>query len=337
MNSPLISVPIPVYNVEPYLNSCLETVVGQTYHNLDIILLVQPCTDESVSIAREWEKKDMRIRVVELPFADLANARNAGVENSLGEYICFVDSDDMIHPRHIENMFTTMQNTGAEIVQAKVYAFHNQDKLPDYIPGTQAVDIVSARDFELARQKGIYGSWATVVQTKLYQKKVFKGVLYPTHRVCEDVATQYKVHANATNIAVVDSESYFYRSNRPDSITHDVTKTERLVSHGYLARKDMYEFFKEKDKELASYSAYYLCNDIVRAKNMLPKSTIKSNETLIEMINLYPKYVEACDKKDIGYKRYSLVKLGQVSPKLWYRINENRKIKARKIEWKDKD
>lgn len=337
MKTPLISVPIPVYNVEPYLNSCLESVVGQTYHNLDIVLLLQPCTDGTESIAREWLKKDMRIRIVELPFADLANARNAGVENSLGELVCFVDSDDMLHPRHIENMLQTMETTGVDIVQAKVYAFHNQDKLPDYIPGTQKIDIVSARDFELGRQKGIYGSWATVVQTKLYKKSVFEGVVFPTNRVCEDVAATFKTYYNAKNIAIVDSESYFYRSNREGSITHDASKVERIVEHGYLARKDMFDFFEEKDKEIASYCAYYLCNEIVRAKNLLSKDVIKQNNNLQKMIKEYPKYIGACDKSAIGIKRYLLAYLGRISPRLWYTLNEKRKTRARAIEWKDKD
>jgi len=337
MNNPLISVPIPVYNVEPYLNSCLESVVGQTYHNLDIILLVQPSTDGSCEIAREWTKKDMRVRIVELSFADLANARNEGVTNSLGDLICFVDSDDMLHPRHIENMLITMENTGVDIVQAKVYAFHNEKKLPSYIPGSQKVEIVSSKDFEMGRQKGIYGSWATVVQTKLYKKYVFAGAIFPPHRVCEDVATTFKTYYNAKNIAIVDSESYFYRSNREGSITHDVSKTERLVEHGYLARKDMFDFYLDKDKEIASYCAYYLCNDIVRAKNLLSKQVLNCNENLKKMVDEYSSYVRACDKNIIGTKRYILVMLGKISPKLWYSLNENRKMRAREIEWKDKD
>lgn len=337
MNNPLISVPIPVYNVEPYLNSCLESVVGQTYHNIDIVLLLQPCSDNSANIAREWIKKDMRIRIVELPFADLANARNAGVENSLGDLICFVDSDDMLHPRHIENMLKVMDDTGVDIVQAKVYAFHNQDKLPNYIPGTQKVDIVSSRDFELGRKKGIYGSWATVVQTKLYKKKVFEEAVFPTNRICEDEATTFKTYYNSKNIAIVDSESYFYRSNREGSITHDPSKIKRIASHGYLARKDGYDFFKEKDKEITAYCAYYLCNETVRAKNLLSKDVLKNNETLQQMLKEYPGYVKACHREMIGTKRDILVKLGKISPKLWYLLNEKRKMRARAIEWKDKD
>lgn len=337
MNNPLISVPIPVYNVEPYLDSCLESVVGQTYHNIEVVLLVQPCSDNSEKMAKEWAKKDMRVRVVNLPFADLANARNAGVDNSLGNLICFVDSDDLIHKRHIENLYNVMESTGADIVQGKVYAFHNQDKLPEYIPGSQNVEIVSARDFEMGRQTGKYGSWATVVQTKLYKKEVFKDAIFPTHRVCEDVATTFKIYQNAKNIAVVDSESYFYRSSRPDSITHDVSKIERLIEHGYLARKDMYEYFAERDKEIAAFCAYYLCNDIVRAKNLLSKDVINNNDILLDMMNRYKQYVEISRKEHIGVKRELLVRLGSFSPKLWYELNEKRKTRARAIEWKDKD
>ena len=170
-----------------------------------------------------------------------------------------------------------------------------------------------------------------------YKKAVFNGVEFPVNRVCEDVATTFKIYCNAKNIAIIDSESYFYRSNRPDSITHDVSKTERLVEHGYLARKDMVDYFKDKDDEIASFCAYYLCNDIVRAKNLLPKNRLKENENLAKMILDYPEYLAAVRKDIVGTKRYMLSKLGKLSPKLWYVLNEKRKANARKIEWKDKD
>lgn len=335
MNNPLISVPIPVYNVEPYLDSCLESVIGQTYHNIEVILLVQPCTDNSEAVAKEWEKKDIRVRIVNLPFADLANARNAGVENSLGDIICFVDSDDMLHKRHIENLLNVMEETRAEIVQGKVYAFHNQDKLPEFIPGRQKVEVVSARDFEMGRQTGKYGSWATVVQTKLYKKEVFKGVKFPTHRVCEDVATTFRIYQNAKNIAIIDSESYFYRSSRPDSITHDISKIERLVEHGYLARKDMYEYFNKKDSEIASFCAYYLCNDIVRAKSIITKKKIKTNVTLVTMCDEYKSYLDACKVKYIGVKRIVLLYVGKYIPFVWIYLVKRRKKKRIKAMWGD--
>ena len=94
MQSELVSVVVPVYNVENYLNRCLDSIVSQTYKNIEVILVDDGSTDMSSSMCDEWRYRDNRIKVVHKKNAGLGEARNSGIENATGKYICFVDSDD---------------------------------------------------------------------------------------------------------------------------------------------------------------------------------------------------------------------------------------------------
>ena len=98
MRNSIISVIIPVYNVEKYLSRCIESVLNQTYRNLEIIIVDDGSTDDSLNICRRYEKKDKRIKVIHQDNGGLSSARNKGLMNSTGEYISFVDSDDWLHP-----------------------------------------------------------------------------------------------------------------------------------------------------------------------------------------------------------------------------------------------
>ena len=119
----LISVIIPVYNTKPYLNACLESVVGQTYRELEIILVDDGSTDGSGELCDEWERKDPRIRVIHKANGGQCEARNMGMEIAAGEYIGFVDSDDVISPRMYETLIAAMEQYHADVVQCAMFQF----------------------------------------------------------------------------------------------------------------------------------------------------------------------------------------------------------------------
>lgn len=111
----LISVVIPVYNVEKYLNRCVKSVINQTYRNLEILLVDDGSPDNCPQICEEWAKKDERIRVIHKKNAGLGMARNTGIQNASGKYICFFDSDDYVAHDIIQKAYELAQNTGAEV------------------------------------------------------------------------------------------------------------------------------------------------------------------------------------------------------------------------------
>ena len=120
MKQPLISVIIPIYKVENYLNRCVESIVNQTYQNLEIILVDDGSTDKCPQMCHEWEKKDNRIKVIHKENGGLSDARNAGLHSATGEVISFIDSDDWINLKAFEGMLKSMQKDGSDIVSCGV-------------------------------------------------------------------------------------------------------------------------------------------------------------------------------------------------------------------------
>ena len=105
MNEPLISIIIPIYNGEKYIDKCLSNVVAQTYKNLEILCVINGTTDSSEEKVREWMQKDERIRILVTDVADLGHASNLGIENTTGPYLSFVDVDDWVEPEYIEKLY----------------------------------------------------------------------------------------------------------------------------------------------------------------------------------------------------------------------------------------
>ena len=336
-SNPKITVAVPVYKVENYLKSCIDSITGQSYENLDILLILQPCDDDSEKLSKELAAKDERIRLVYMDHADLADARNESIKNAPEgcEWITFIDSDDLVHRDYIKIMYELAERTEADIVQVKSYAFHHEENLPEEVIGSGSYEVVSGREFELRRQKDIYKSWATVVQTKLYRFSLFEGVAFPGGRVCEDMATTYRLYDKAKTIAVLDNEIYFYRSHRADSITHDESRLERLMSHAYLARSEMEAFFRGKDKEIADYCAYYLCGATIRTKQRFDKKTLKKNEVFAGMLASYKTYYKYVLHSDIKGSKKALTVLGRYFPGIWYRSRMMRRKRRHAKGWKD--
>ena len=129
MENKMISVLIPVYNVENYIERCLNCVINQTYNNIEILLVWQPSGDKTLDILKEYHKKDNRIRIIEQLIPDVSTARNTLIKESKGEIICFIDSDDMISNNFVEILYKKMCDEGADIVTTQIFAFKNINQI----------------------------------------------------------------------------------------------------------------------------------------------------------------------------------------------------------------
>ena len=124
---PLISIIVPVYNVEKYLNRCIESIVAQTYTNLEIILVNDGSPDNSAQICESWREKDNRITILHKENGGLSDARNKGLEVANGEYVSFIDSDDFVHSLYIEALYTMCKNTNTKIAVCNFRRFEKDD------------------------------------------------------------------------------------------------------------------------------------------------------------------------------------------------------------------
>ena len=228
----LISVIVPVYKVEEYLDKCVQSIVDQTYSNLEIILVDDGSPDRCGDMCEDWAKKDSRIRVLHKPNGGLSDARNAGMEISAGTYTAFVDSDDWVAPDFIQVMYDAIKQTGAQIAGCDVYhAFLDQD--PEAGVSTGEIRIYKRKEAitDILQYKG----FRAVAWNKLYLSALLKGEKYPVGKHHEDEFFTYRIFGKADKLVYVDKPMYYYLQ-RQGSIMHSFTIKRLDALEAYLER-----------------------------------------------------------------------------------------------------
>lgn len=217
-----ISVVVPVYNVEPYLRKCLDSILSQTIQLDEIILVNDGSTDGSGRICDEYERKHENITVIHKPNGGLSSARNAGIEVAKGELIAFIDSDDWIEPDYFELLYEGIKGHDADISVVQFSKETNFDKI-EYVSDTshdwQVADRYEA--MELLFSEKIIGFSAC---NKLYRARLFEGIRYPEGRLMEDKATTYKLIHRSGKIAINRSKKYHYYLRENSIIRGDFNK-----------------------------------------------------------------------------------------------------------------
>lgn len=227
----LVSIVVPVYNVEKYLKRCLDSLLVQTYNNIEIIIIDDGSTDSSREICDEYKQKDPRINVVHKENGGLADARNVGIDCSKGDYIFFVDSDDWVSKNCIEVLINEMINNSVEIVVGR----HNERKIfKDY----EKTEIKSVKflDKEKALEAYLYQRISSSAWAKLYKRDLFKDIRYPKGKLYEDVVVTFLLLEKTNRIAIVDAPiySYFVRSGSIINSSFSIKKMDY-----YYATKEL--------------------------------------------------------------------------------------------------
>lgn len=212
-NFPLISIIIPVYKVEDYIHKCIDSVLNQSYENLEIFLVDDGSPDNCGSICDEYAQKDNRIVVIHKKNGGLSDARNVAINIAKGEYITFVDSDDHISPYYIETLLDLVIESDCDIAITSLMQFKEGEKI-----ATQSSNynkkIIHAN--EAINEMFYQGSFDNSAWAKLYHRSLFSsGVRYPVGILYEDLATTYKLFLLANKVAFSNRKTYFYliRSN----------------------------------------------------------------------------------------------------------------------------
>ena len=216
MNAPLVSVIVPVYNVAPYLEQCLDSIVNQTYRNLEIILVDDGSTDESGAICDRYAEQDSRIQVVHKENGGLSSARNVGLDKMTGEWVLFVDSDDWIELNTLALLFE-QKDERVEVVEfgiVHVFETHRNECLFRR-ELTSGVDIL----ISLFRDQPFHG----VAWNKLYAAHTVKDVRFIEGRYHEDTPFVLEVYPHIDYCQVIPHALYNYRRDRVGQITSGFT------------------------------------------------------------------------------------------------------------------
>ena len=247
----LVSILIAVYNTEPYLRKCLDSVLTQTYNNIEIIIVDDGSTDNSLAICKEYEKKDSRVKVIHQENGGLAVARNTGIINSIGQYLCYLDSDDYIEPDYVEILLREMVAEDADVVVCGYYK---------EISTTKNVTMVYECEGLIERKKafiamytdngfGAY-SWNKMFKADLIKKE--KIFFDPELRMTQDLLWATMYFAKMDKCVYVGRPLYHYLFNE-SSACRNIKKTgkfnEKFLT-SLLAHEKTKELLAQEDKEI---------------------------------------------------------------------------------------
>lgn len=209
-----ISVIVPVYNVEQYLERCVESIINQTYKNLEIILVNDGSTDNSGKLCDELAKKDDRIKVIHKENGGLSDARNTGIEVAESELIGFIDSDDYIDKDMYEVLYNNLRNTNSDLSMCALYDVFN-NIIPPQVKQVDILELTSQEAIKMVMEAKILSVTAV---NKLYKKDLFSDLKFELGKIAEDAFIMIKLLDKCEKVVATNEKKYYY-IHRENSIT----------------------------------------------------------------------------------------------------------------------
>ncbi len=307
---PLVSVIIPVYKVENYLKRCVDSVLAQTYENIEIILVDDGSPDNCGEMCDEYARADSRVVVIHKENGGVSAARNIGVERSHGEYVTFVDSDDYISPDYVEYLYSLLFDNDADVAIA---GFNKtSDDSCDFASDSENnVKIINGKEACEKLLDGMRFMQFVTPWVKLFKRKIIHKYPFPVGRRYEDEATLYKIYYSACRVAYSDKVLYAYYDNLSSYMN---TRGGEFKKDWFSVMYERAEFFAANNEKKLSRRAYkilirYLANDSLNYKR-------RSDELLYDIAKKkwHSKYFPSCARiYVISYK---------ISPKLFGKIKK---------------
>lgn len=244
MEKELISIIVPIYNVEKYLEECIESLILQDYENIEIILVDDGSQDKSKKICDKYAEKHSNIKTYHKENGGLSDARNYGIKKANGKYICFVDSDDFVKSDYISSMYDNLKKHNVQISACGYsYCYLNGE-----IINRNFQNIEERYDKDEAQiYMSLIGYFNVVAWNKLYDKKLFDDIEFPKGKTSEDMFIMYKIIEKAGSIYYSSKEKYLYRQ-REGSITKNIIRNNSINIDGIEAAKEVYTYFKNNNR-----------------------------------------------------------------------------------------
>ncbi len=272
----LISIVIPVYNSEQYLSNCLESIINQTYKNLEIILVNDGSTDNSLDILKEYQKIDKRIKIINTENHGVSHARNTGIKNTKGEYISFVDSDDTIEIDTIETLYNDLIDSKADLVQC-----NNLINEYQYFYTYENIKIDGKKE---VYEKFLNENICCTVWGKLFKRKLFNNVsfneIYHNH---EDELFLFDIIKNCKTVFLEKRHMYNYFWNKTGSLTNKETNKKDIELFTILFN-EVVNYTNKNHKELFKETEEFIIRKLDFLKEF--KSDISINDFELDKVNI---------------------------------------------------
>ena len=310
MKKTLISIIVPVYNVEKYISRCVESLIGQSYKNIEIILVDDGSTDESGMICEQYANEDGRIKIIHKKNGGLSDARNVAIPLSKGEYISFVDSDDWVSKFYIENLYNAITKNHSDIAMSWFENVFDGRNI-----ATEPVDVLEKYqciDKEICLKKLLYqDNVETSAWGKLYKRRVIEKLRYPLGKLYEDIPVTYSAIKSSSKIAIIKNVDYYY-FQRKDSIQNaqfNIKKMDGVKHCGDMMKSVKKEYPNLKSAAECRYIST-ICNILFQIKDnsyiqerkFLWKEICKYRKNIIKDKNAREKTRMAMVLSFFGYK-----------------------------------
>lgn len=313
MEKPLISIIVPIYKVEKYLDRCVESIVNQTYENLEIILVDDGSPDNCPAICDAWAEKDSRIKVIHKENGGLANARNSGIEICKGEYVQFTDGDDYLEPDMIEFLLSLATENGADVCRCGYYYDHNDGNITEE---TTDHDLhILSRDEAIAELAT--SGFAGTAWDKLYKKDIILSHRYEKIDGCsEDIMHNFRTYKDISQIVVCDIPKYHYCFNG-GSITSG--KFSKGAFDIIRAKKIILEYAKENTELLPYAIRGYVLSAFIVLSGCIKNNMFEDEKN--ELIKFILSYKSEIMSSPLYSKKDKLkTEILSLSPKLYEQI-----------------
>lgn len=293
-NQPLISIIVPVYKVEKYLEKCIQSIINQTYNNLQIILVDDGSPDNCGKICDKYAQKDNRIEVIHKTNGGLSDARNVGISKAKGKYIGFVDSDDYIEKSMYEDLYNLMEEKQSDVCICNFYNVVGNNKvLKNPNNGIQEYNKI-----DILREILVDSKIQSYAWNKLYKKELFDNIKYPVGKKYEDIGTTFYILEKCNKIIVTGTPEYYYL-NRDDSIVNNVN--EKTITDYIELITERYDYIEKNLKELDQYNKYYLTKTLITAYNDIVNLKNIENETRKKFNDLYEKVKKIIECHEVEF------------------------------------
>lgn len=317
MGKSKISIIIPVYNSDQFLEKCVDSVINQTYKNLEIILINDGSTDDSLSICAKYSKLDNRIIVVNQENKGVSEARNSGICVSTGDYIGFVDSDDYISHDMYEKLLVSALKHNSDITECGYFRVDTSDNIIDK---SDFYDLILTGNYECMYYYLTKNNTTDFNVNKLYKRKIFSLIKYDSLKYSEDYLVNVKAHYYCEKKTVIKDRCYFYVNHNDSAVNQDFNETKfDIIKSAEMA----IEFNNMKFPDLNKHIYLYILNNI-KSLYMQSKKKIKLenkkyiNKLLIEYNKYYNKLKQENFSAITSKKNLMSIKIFRYCPNVYY-------------------
>lgn len=311
-----VSIIVPVYQVEKYIRQCVDSILAQTFTDFELILVDDGSKDKSGQICDEYARMDARVKVIHKENGGAADTRNRGMDQAVGNYVMFVDSDDYIAPTMLECLYRNMLNENADIAACNYLYFYENDRQKDFATNVKSEVLTGAEIFYYRKNERNYGFW-TVVWNKLMKRQTVGKVRFRSGKYYEDEFWANEIYQMDIKIVTIPECLYYYRQH--ENSTMRQKKIARSLDIIEAFQERIYIYLKEQKYAEQAYKVLvYSLEHLEESKSLITnederKKYIQAEKRTKDIVNQLKK------RKLSKIQKVSLVFLG-INPCLVFSV-----------------